>query len=163
MEKNAVFVGLFRLGQVVWIAATIGVVAPAVVLRNGNGFGSWLYLSILIVYAIAAFGIFQDKRWAWVVSVLFLAGYWVLFGWIGWVNFVVNVAMFVSGHELYQDSPMTIVVVFFRALFGIVPGTILLCLGILSRRHIVNVLTAGGSVKGELGDGSLAQSGEMGL
>jgi len=140
VEKNRVCAALFCFVQAVWVIAMMGFVVPAVVLRNGNGLGGWLYALILIVYMIATFGICFNGRWAWAISVLFLAGYWVFFGLIGCVNFVANVAMFVSGHELYQDSPMTIVVVFFRALFGIVPGSILLFLGIMGRQHIVQIL-----------------------
>jgi hypothetical protein len=63
-------------------------------------------------------------------------------------NFVVNTWMFLSGHELYKNSPMTIFIVFISAIFGVFPATCLLILGTLARRQIFSMLwgaSTGGS------------------
>lgn len=99
-----------------------------------------LYIGAFIVYAISSYGIFKDYRWAWIISIAFLGSCWILHGWMGWANFVVNLKMFVTGHELYQDSPGTIMVVFMNAVFGIVPATYLLILGTISGNRIIRIL-----------------------
>ena len=140
MNKSTISLNLFRATQAVWALALIMFVAPLIVRNNEFSLVVGLYLVSFIVYAMASVGIFLDLRWAWILSVAFLASYWILSGWIGLVNFVVNSYMFFSGHELYRDSPLTIVIVLANALFGIIPAGILLILGVICRRHILEAL-----------------------
>jgi len=131
---------LFRAVQCIWILALLGLFTPIMIRNHGLTPLGCVYVASFVGYAAATLGIFRDSRWAWVVSIGFLVAYWVFRGWIGLANLVVNSYMFLTGHELYQDSPATIIVVILNALFGVVPGTTLLILGFLSRRHIVGAL-----------------------
>ena len=135
---------LYRAVQAAWALALLAFVAPMIVARGFTWHGL-LYLVAFAMYCAAAIGIYADHRWAWIISIAFLAGYWVLRGWIAWANFVVNFYMFFTGHELYRDSPLTIMVVAIRALFGILPATCLLILGMISSRHILTILKGGHS------------------
>jgi len=99
-----------------------------------------LYGVALALFVVASAGIYADCRWAWIISVAFLLGYWILRGWLAWANFVINSYMFLTGHELYRDSPGTILVVAIYAVFGIFPATGLLILGAISSGHILAVL-----------------------
>jgi hypothetical protein len=134
------YLPLFKIIQLLWALALLGIVVP-IFMRN-NEFSLLLKMLIIfiILYAMASFGILFDHRWAWVVSVVFLGGYWILRGWISLANFVINFYMFITGHELYRDSPMTIVIVVINSFFGILPGTILLIFGILSRNQILAII-----------------------
>lgn len=139
MRLNTVSMHLFKVTQAAWAMALLWFVAP-VIIRNNDIFITCLFLISILAYVIASFGTFLDFRWAWIVSVVFLAAYWILFGVFGSVNFVVNFHMFFTGHELYRDSPLTIGIVVMRAIFGIFPASVLLILGIICRRHILENL-----------------------
>ncbi len=130
---------LYRAIQVVWALALLAFVAPMIVAR-GFTWPGLLYLAAFAMFGVASLGIYADHRWAWIISIAFLAVYWVLRGWMAWANFVVNFYMFFTGHELYRDSPLTITVVVTYALFGIFPATCLLILGMISSRHILTIL-----------------------
>jgi hypothetical protein len=136
---------VYRAVQATWALALLGFVAPMIIARGLAGH-NFLYLSAFVLFGVASIGIFTDCRWAWVVSIAFLAAYWVLRGWAAWVNFVVNSYMFLSGHELYRDSPATILVVATYAVFGILPATCLLILAVISRRRLIAILTGRHSI-----------------
>jgi hypothetical protein len=131
---------LFKATQVIWAFALILFVAPLIERQNELSLFRCLVLISLFGYAIASFGLYLDSRWAWIVSLVFLAAYWILFGVFGLINFVVNFYMFFTGHKLYRDSPMTIGIVIINAIFGILPAGVLLILGIISRRHILEAI-----------------------
>ena len=140
MNKSIISLHLFRATQAVWALVLLMFVVPLIVRNNELSIIVCLYLISFVVYAVASVGIFLDLRWAWILSVAFLAAYWILSGWISLANFVVNSYMFLTGHELYRDSPLTIVIVLANALFGIIPAGILLILGVICRRHILEAL-----------------------
>ena len=143
MMKVTISTHLLRVVQAVWAVALLGLLTPVMIGNRGLTVRSSLYIASFVAYIVATFGIFLDYRWAWAVSMGFLAVYWVHRGWIGLANFVVNIHMFLTGHELYYDSPATILIVGINALFGIVPATTLLVLAFISRRHILGVLKGG--------------------
>jgi hypothetical protein len=97
---------LYRAVHAVWALALLGFVAP-IIAAHGLTWLGLLYLIAFAAYGVAAVGLFADRRWAWTISIAFLAGYWILRGWMAWADFVANIYMFLSGHELYQDSPAT--------------------------------------------------------
>jgi len=130
---------LYRAVQAAWALALLAFVAPMVVARGFTWHGL-LSLVAFAMYCAAAIGTYADHRWAWIISIAFLAGYWLLRGWMAWANFVVNVYLFLTGHESYRDSPATIMVVGIYAIFGILPATCLLILGMISSRHILAIL-----------------------
>jgi len=131
---------LFRVVQAAWAFALLAFLTPAIIANMGLISRGSIYICSFILFAISSYGIFRGYRWAWIISIAFLASYWLLYGWVGWANFVVNAKMFFTGHELYQDSPGTILAVLIRAIFGIVPATCLLILGVISGDRIVRIL-----------------------
>ncbi|HNY80518.1 MAG: hypothetical protein RBS72_11835 [Sedimentisphaerales bacterium] len=139
---------LFRIVQTLWALALLAFVTPLLVRAASDRIVAVPYIVAIVLYAIATCAIFMDYRWSWILSVAFLAGYWLLHGWMALANFVVNTWMFLSGHELYKNSPMTIFIVFISAIFGVFPATCLLILGTLARRQIFSMLwgaSTGGS------------------
>ena len=140
MSTRTACLHLFRATQALWALALLMFVAPLITRHNELSLFVCLLLISFLAYAIASFGIFWDSRWAWILSIAFLAGYWILMGWIGLVNLVVNFYMFFSGHELYRDSLLTILVVVAHATLGILPAGVLLILGVICRRHIFEAL-----------------------
>ena len=131
---------LFRVGQTLWALALLTFVTPLIVRGASHSITAGFYIIAIVMYVVASCAIFMDYRWSWILSMVFLAGYWLLHGWMVLVNFAVNVWMFFSGHELYKDSPATIIIVFLSAIFGIFPATCLLILGTLARKQILSIL-----------------------
>ncbi len=131
---------LFRIVQTTWSLCLLALVVPMIVVNaRGSTWGA-IYVGAIILYAIASCGIFFRNRWSWIVSIAFLAGYWLLQGWLGWIRFSIDVRAFYGGHEHYQDFPLAIVIVMITAILGIFPATSLLILGALARRRIVPIL-----------------------
>jgi len=131
---------LFRIVQTLWALALLAFVTPLLVRAASDSIIAVPYIVAIVIYVVASCGIFMDYRWSWILSIAFLAGYWGLQGWMAGVNFAVNTWMFLSGHELYEDSPMTILVVFISAIFDVFPAMCLLILGALARKQILSML-----------------------
>ena len=131
---------LFRVVQTLWALSLLTFVTPLIVRGASHSIVAGFFIMAIVIYVVASCAIFMDYRWSWILSIAFLAGYWFLHGWMALVNFAVNVWMFFSGHELYKDSPATIIIVFLSAIFGIFPATCLLVLGALARKRIISIL-----------------------
>ena len=138
--KSTLSINLFRIVQAIWAIALIFILCPLILIRGDIKIITIIYFISFIIYGVATIGIFKNNRWDWILSILFLIFYWLLHGWVDVYNFVTNVSMFLSGHDLYKDSPATIFVVFINSFFTIVPGFILLILGIISWQNILTIL-----------------------
>jgi hypothetical protein len=110
-----------KICQVVWLSLIwvyVDQIMPA-----GGGTASVL-TTFVVAYTVVTIGLLLDIRFAWIISALppiivaFCSGVW----------FILNVGSFITGHELYHDSPVTIFVVLIGAAFTLLPSIILLVL-----------------------------------
>lgn len=98
-----------------------------------------ILLALSVTYAAVSFFALTGKRWAIVVSVVI-----AILLMIRWLPMVaINVWMFISGHELYRDSPATIFVVLSYAVVFAIPSTVLCGLYFAQRRQIWGILRNG--------------------
>jgi hypothetical protein len=103
----------------------------------------WLLIAlscVSIVYAVSTIGIICKYKIFWVTSIVLLLLYWVSQGGITLISFIYNNYLFWVGHELYQDSPATIIIVWLKGLFMLFIPLFLLVLLILGRKHIIKML-----------------------
>jgi accessory gene regulator protein AgrB len=78
-------------------------------------------LSLTILYLGVAILALRGWRWALLLSVAV-----ALLEVVWWAPaLITNMWMFVTGHELYQDSPATIIVVLIEALLLVIPAAVL--------------------------------------
>lgn len=115
-----------KLLQVIWAAA---------LLLFAYNMYSVTFTMIALLYSLATVGVFWDIRLAWIFSAITPLLIFLYFGTWAAVNFF----MFFIGHELYKDSPATIIVVIVYCLFTIVPSGIILLLLWINRNHLFRV------------------------
>jgi hypothetical protein len=89
-------------------------------------------LALAAAYVIASVFALRGSRWAVAISVA--ASALLTLRWLPVV--VMNTWMFISGHELYQDSPGTIFIVASYAIVFAIPSTMILALFILKRKEL---------------------------
>lgn len=123
---------LLKLLQVIWAAAFL--IYAYIWVHTPNKY-SVTFAVIALLYSLATVGIFWDIRLAWIFSVVPPLLIFLLVG--AWVS--LNFFMFFIGHELYKDSPATIIVVIIYCLFTIVPSGIILLLFWINRNHLLKV------------------------
>jgi hypothetical protein len=140
------FVRLYGVVQAAWAFALCFVLGPMMITRGVTG-TRLAYVAAFGMYLVSSLGILAGARWAWIYSLAFLAAYWVLRGWVALATFLINNYMFFTGHELYRDSPATIIVVWIYAVFGVLPATCLLILALLSARPILEILRGRPSIE----------------
>ena len=103
-------------------------------------------LAILLTLGVAYVGIsffaLAGKRWAIVTSTI--VAILLMIRWLPMV--AINTWMFISGHELYRDSPATILVVLSYAVVFAIPSTILCCLYLAQRKQIWKILRYGEAI-----------------
>lgn len=93
-------------------------------------------LVICLVYIAISLFALAGKRWAIVMCIMV-----ALLLTIRWVPMVaINAWMFATGHELYRDSPATILVVLSYAIVFAIPSLILCVLYFFQRKHIWKIL-----------------------
>ena len=133
---------LFRVIQLIWAFTLVVFLIPMIIWQTGLMSKGGLYIIVFLIYLylFASFGLLFNYRWAWIISIAFLGAYWILRGWKDWINFVYNFKMFFEGHELYRNSPATIIVVVIYAFFVLFPATCLLILGAISGGRIIKIL-----------------------
>jgi hypothetical protein len=101
-----------------------------------------ILLTLGVAYAVISFFALVGKRWAIGISVII-----AILLMIRWLPMVaINTWMFMSGHELYQDSPATILVVLSYGVVFAIPSTILCGLYLVQRKQIWGILRNGASI-----------------
>ena len=90
-----------------------------------------LTFGISIAFFVVALLTLSQYRWAAILSVG--TAFLVAFRYLPMV--MVNALMFVSGHELYRDSPATVFVVLIYAFVFAIPSTVLCLLYIFNYRR----------------------------
>lgn len=101
--------------QLVWaIGLFVLLAVPFFMAAKGS---SMLWATGASVFLLTALGAFCDNWLAWIVA---LCCDMIVLVMVGAIVFW-NILMFVMGHELYKDSPATIVVVFIGAVLFVAP------------------------------------------
>lgn len=102
----------------VWAFATGGTVSISLVI-------------ISILYLAAAIACLTNCRIGWMIAIVI-----PILPLVRWTPMVfVNFWMFFNGHELYQDSPATIVIVAMNGFMFVLPGVLIyLCLALDNKR-----------------------------
>ncbi len=95
-----------------------------------------ILLIIGLCYIVVSIFALIGKRWAIGFSVL--TAILLMLRWLPMVT--INTWMFLSGHELYRDSPATILVVLSYALVFALPATVLCVLYIFQRKNVLRVI-----------------------
>lgn len=95
-------------------------------------------LGLVVGYVVIAVFTLLGKRWAWGISVI--VAFSLMIRWLPMV--LINAWMFISGHELYQDSPATIFIVLLYAVLFAIPATFLCGLYIWQRKRIWQLIRA---------------------
>jgi hypothetical protein len=116
--------------QLVW-AMLLFLLMGARAFGSGSVFGIALG-AILIVYLISTVGCLANFRVAWLVA--FFVPVLILMRWVPMV--CINCFMFFTGHELYQDSPATILVVVIYAVAFVAPPLVIYSLLFLDRERV---------------------------
>lgn len=88
--------------------------------------------ALCIFFVVVSLLALLKNRWAIAISVL--VAIILMLRWLPMV--IINTWMFISGHELYQDSPATILVVLSYAIVFAIPSTILNILYFVNRKPI---------------------------
>jgi hypothetical protein len=108
---------MIRLAAILQLVWAIGLFA-LMGLPNSPWFKAdsiWPYFSYAIL--ATAVGPFCNLRFGWYSTICLNLSMLVLVGGM----FAINVLMFIIGHELYRDSPGTIIVVFIYAIILVAP------------------------------------------
>jgi len=127
-EGHSVRAKALKTTQAIWLGL-ICLYTVRVIPAGGNT--ASIMMIFAAAYFVATLGLFFDFHIAWVISVLpplvisVLSGVW----------FSLNIGTFVTGHELYHDSPATIFVVLLVATFTLLPSLILLALFWRERKY----------------------------
>ena len=74
-----------------------------------------------VAYFVVAMQTLRHKRWAIVISIL--VAFLLMIRWLPMV--IINSLMFITGDELYLNSPATIFIVFIDAILFAIPSTVL--------------------------------------
>lgn len=123
-----------KIIQTLWSLFLVFAVGP-VAFSSGGWVGALIGVAT-IIYLVACFGCFSDRRSAWLVAIILPA--LVLARWLPMV--VGNVYMYWSGHELYRDSPATILVVGVYAIVFVLPPFAIYASLLLDRSRFVSAL-----------------------
>jgi len=91
-----------------------------------------VFLALSVCFVIVAFQAISKNRWAVAISILVAS--LVMVRWLPMV--VVNSWMFISGHELYQNSPATIFIVIINIIIFTAPSTALCISYFLNRKKL---------------------------
>ncbi len=98
-----------------------------------------LLLALACIYLIVSLLAMFHMRWA--VGTCVLVAFVLMIRWLPMVS--VNIWMFFSGHELYQDSPATILIVLIYAIVFAVPATLLCILYLANRKKLWQIIRFG--------------------
>lgn len=102
-----------------------------------------ILLTLGVAYTVVSLFALVGKGWAIGISVII-----AILLMIRWLPMVaINTWMFMSGHDLYRDSPATILVVFSYAVVFAIPSTILCGLYLVQRKQIWGILRNGTSIE----------------
>jgi hypothetical protein len=101
-----------------------------------------ILLTLGVAYAVISFFALVGRRWA--IGIPVIIAILLMIRWLPMVG--INTWMFMSGHELYQDSPATILVVLSYAVVFAIPSTILCSLYLVQRKQIWGILRNGASI-----------------
>lgn len=129
-EGNSVRSKTLKITQTTWLTL-ICLYTIKVIPTGGNTASIMMFFAA--AYFFSTIGLFFDLRIAWIISVLppllisLLSGVW----------FLLNMGTFITGLELYHDSPATIIVVFLGASFTLLPSVILLILFWRDRKFLL--------------------------
>ncbi|MGH8243648.1 MAG: hypothetical protein ACRETY_09890 [Steroidobacteraceae bacterium] len=93
-------------------------------------------LAAAVAFVVTSRVALRNRRWAICLAV-FIAML-VMVWWLPMV--IVNIWMFLSGHELFKDSPATIFIVLVGAILFAIPATILCVLYVLNRNELLLLL-----------------------
>lgn len=94
-----------------------------------------------VIFIVMSVFALYEKRWA--IAACVLIAVILMLRWLPVA--VINTWMFISGHELYQDSPATILVVLSYAIVFAIPATILSTLYMFNRKSIWPLIRYGKS------------------
>lgn len=93
--------------------------------------GAMLAAFAATLYAWIAISLYRGARWAWWLSLAVSLA--VLFPTVPLVFY--NIFMFLSGNEIFQDSPGTLLVLLVFSATTLMPAFAVLCLLLLARRR----------------------------
>lgn len=86
-----------------------------------------------VVYLVATLTCLTKSKLAWIVAMIV-----PLLPLARWAPMVfLNFWMFITGHELYQDSPATIIVIVYYAIALVLPGLLIYLLLFLDRKRLL--------------------------
>jgi hypothetical protein len=145
MYKRLISIGsfeLFRLVQAMWAFLLTGLLLLLVFLEPGLLSRSGFYLIVTCLYLVASWFVFLNRRWAWIVSLTFLVGYWILgaLGAVGGIPFVDGLTVLLAARHLLDVNPLGAALVVAHAVVFIVPPFCLLVLAGLCADGIVRAL-----------------------
>lgn len=133
-EWKVIQLAIAKIIQLLWalfFVLTFGLWAFAI----GGTVGISLVV-ISILYLTAAIACLTNSRIGWMIAIVI-----PVLPLVRWTPMVfVNFWMFFNGHELYQDSPATIVIVAINGFMFVLPGVLIyLCLA-LDNKRLLTVL-----------------------
>ena len=115
------------------MAFVIGFWAVGYFVQNGLNGSRLIVLSLSLAYIYVAFAGVDRKRWA--VFFILLVSLLIFIRWVPMVT--LNFYMFLDGHELYLDSPGTILVVIPLAVIFAFPSLIMIIAIALNFRKLI--------------------------
>lgn len=96
--------------------------------------GSSVWIAFVCAYWVVIAGMFRNRRIAWLLAIIPPAYVALRIG----PMLIINVYMFATGHELYLDSPATIIIVFIYGVVVLLPSLMLVMLTLLNYKWIRN-------------------------
>ena len=125
---------LYNIFFLLWSIQLVLLLMPLIIASHLTFFKT-LVLVYSIICLIIAISLQKNKPLAIVFSKILIIIFWLIYGWKAIANFIYNNYMFIQGHELFIDSPATIIVVYINAIFGLFFPFILTILIVLSLRN----------------------------
>lgn len=101
----------------------------------GLPYGAYI-LGGLLIYVVVSF--LSVMRFRWALAIVWIVPYILMLRFLPMVLY--NLAMFVFGHPLYQDSPATILVVLVTAIVFAIPATVVSAFFVRYYKDMVSIV-----------------------
>jgi len=116
----------FRVMYATWMIITIWSTVVKLVLAQFSLLDFLFYLFVLMQVSVGIlFFRYRKSEKAKKLVIFTIIVFWALTGWHQIFNFIYNNYQYIQGHQVFNDAPMTIVVIYINSMITLVPPIVL--------------------------------------